>query len=391
MLNFEDVISNYHNHPSFNFSELPWHIDEKLLEDFGKNYGANRTYLSKARFSKSISIMGNIFDQLEQQANLNEEKLFLKELRERVLDFISDEFKYRKKISNRRPNSKAKNNLETDGYLFINLPETGIKKIQELGEPLVEKFRKNASEGRLTRSDLSDSGSPEIGEIAKLLDEMFDQLGIFKLISEYVGIEYNHTGLSLELSVAGSTWWKDTINSDNSPSTMYAHLDESVYLPKAIVYLSDVSEVNGPTSCYPKKYDELNVPIVADIIGRVIGQVGKSPDSPLHDYYQIPYHQTFGSEKFRKHFMKLPPKIRMNSHFGWDVLKGGKIDTEMAASEVLMLGAPGKTIVFDGAKLLHRGGLIEQNQRLVMQVIFYPKISFKRKLKEKVNSMRVKI
>jgi hypothetical protein len=45
----------------------------------------------------------------------------------------------------------------------------------------------------------------------------------------------------------------------------------------------------------------------------------------------------------------------------------------MVQKENMMLGVPGDFVVFDGAQLLHRGGLITQGERVVLQVVFYPK------------------
>jgi hypothetical protein len=38
-----------------------------------------------------------------------------------------------------------------------------------------------------------------------------------------------------------------------------------------------------------------------------------------------------------------------------------------------MLGNAGKFVVFDGSKLLHRGGLIEKGERIVLQVVISEK------------------
>jgi hypothetical protein len=35
-----------------------------------------------------------------------------------------------------------------------------------------------------------------------------------------------------------------------------------------------------------------------------------------------------------------------------------------------MVGAPGTFIVFDGARLLHRGGMVRSGERIALQVIF---------------------
>jgi len=68
--------------------------------------------------------------------------------------------------------------------------------------------------------------------------------------------------------------------------------------------------------------------------------------------------------------MALPTSLRFNSHFGWDVLPSSEVEARVASREVVMTGPPGTAIVFDGARLLHRGGLIDSGERIVLQVIF---------------------
>jgi hypothetical protein len=78
--------------------------------------------------------------------------------------------------------------------------------------------------------------------------------------------------------------------------------------------------------------------------------------------------------------MLLPETLRFNSHFGWDILSGSQLEDVIADSEEVMLGDSGKFVVFDGSRLLHRGGLIEEGERLVLQVIFWPRIPIGKKL-----------
>ena len=152
---------------------------------------------------------------------------------------------------------------------------------------------------------------------------------------------------------------------------MYAHLDEAYFAPKSIVYLSDVQETSGPTSCYPGIYKSIANNPLQDIVGRVVASI--SSRAELKDYYKSEYHQAFSSEKFRRHFMSIPESIRFNSHFGWDVLPNSELEASLVKGEEVMLGTLGDYIVFDGAHLLHRGGLITKGERVVMQVVFYPK------------------
>jgi hypothetical protein len=199
-------------------------------------------------------------------------------------------------------------------------------------------------------------------------------------VSTYIGRPTKVVGLSLELSVAQSSWWKNAIDGlPRAPETLYAHLDESISFPKAIVYLTDVTLANGPTGCYPRVYDLLGCGPLQEIIGRVVGNVGNDPSSPLHAYYAKAYHQSMASEGFRRHFMRLPRALRFNSHFGWDVMPGSALEGKIVAEERRMVGAAGTFIVFDGARLLHRGGLISEGRRVALQVVFSD-ITFNRRV-----------
>jgi hypothetical protein len=187
----------------------------------------------------------------------------------------------------------------------------------------------------------------------------------------YTGLKTSVTGVSLELSVPQAIWWRNSIPAlSRPPKTVYAHLDESVGSPKSIVYLSDVKDSNGPTSCYPRLYESLDLNPLQEMIGRIIGNVGSSPSSRLFDYYQKQYHQSMNSERFRKHFMKLPKSLRFNSHMGWDVIPDSGSERFFSTLENKIIGEAGSFIVFDGAKLFHRGGMVDDGERVALQVIF---------------------
>jgi hypothetical protein len=251
-------------------------------------------------------------------------------------------------------------------------PES-LQKIQAIMYPEIQRFRENARNGKFKRTDLSSNSGKIVNQINSIVTKEFTDQGIFDIVSEHVGIKYKIAGVSLELSAEGSTWWKNQQFYGESPKTMYAHLDESIYAPKAIVYLSDVMEYSGPTSAFIGIYEKFLNNTLQDIVGRVIGNIGNDKSSILSNYYDKQYHQSFVSENFRKHFMKLPPQLRFNSHLGWDVVPDTELESKMVQSEEVMLGTAGKFVVFDGSKLLHRGGLIEKGERIVLQVVLSEK------------------
>lgn len=103
-----------------------------------------------------------------------------------------------------------------------------------------------------------------------------------------------------------------------------------------------------------------------------------------------PYHQTIGSRNFRRLFMFLPPELRFNSHLGWDVIPESDLEQTMVGVEEKMLGGPGTYTVFDGGRLFHRGGLVEDGQRLALQVIFGPRPGLARKISRRLKGALVR-
>jgi hypothetical protein len=373
-------VKNYSNHPAFEVTRKPLSFQSDKLDKFNLVIGDPHVPISNSDIKESKELLKDIFQQLMGQELDKYERTFMEELYSQILSYLESEFKFRVKLKNRKfehPSSKA---LKDNAFFYSELSEFTRREILKLSEPQVKIFQERASAGLLKRTDLSINEGKIVRQISKLIDKDFRSQGIFKSVSDYVGIKYTYTGLTLELSVAGSTWWNNSIQGSTPPRTMYAHLDESIYAPKAIVYLTHVSSKNGPTSSYPGVYDSLHNNPLQDIIGRVVGGVGNNPKSILFQYYSKSYHQSMGSINFRKHFMLLPETLRFNSHFGWDILSGSQLEDVIADSEEVMLGDSGKFVVFDGSRLLHRGGLIEEGERLVLQVIFWPRIPIGKKL-----------
>lgn len=380
-----NIEGSYFKHPAFKFNQNPWVLKREAFLEFNQAYVAYKkisTTLSKP--SKKlyrtccINALGDIFSSLISQAGDFYEKNFLIALHEQSYRLLLEEFWWFDRV---RPNQfvnfnghlAIKNSIEMErnrnflGKLSLEC----LHEIRRLSSENVDKFRLNALSGNVKRSDLSINEGSVIRKIRDLLNKEFKSLGILDILGAYAGCRVKVTGLALELSVPQATWWRGTQGSlVRPPHTAYAHLDEGVAYPKAIVYLSDVGEMNGPTSCYPEIYEALNLNPLQEIIGRVIGNVGVDPASTLNKYYSSHYHQAMSSENFRRHYMLLPKEIRFNSHFGWDILPDSQAENLLVENEKKVIGSAGSFIVFDGARLLHRGGLIESGERLALQIIF---------------------
>jgi hypothetical protein len=388
---------NYLEHQAFSFGDSCYEVPVEKLATFNdtykalRDYGATLSTVSKATLRQDLlQALEGVFTSFKLQVADEYEAYFLHELKSSCLRLLDEEIVWYVKPLRSGFVDLAKKQarqdsirMQRDRYFFGCLPQKAVAELRNLAERELGQLRANAAAGRLKREDLSVNSGPTVRKICTLLNREFKDIGVLDALSAYTGRKIRVIGLALELSMPQATWWNNAITGlDIPPRTLYAHLDETISIPKSIVYLSDVSEKNGPTSCYPGAYEAMQLNPLQEIIGRIIGTVGKSANSRLKEYYAKSYHQSVNSEKFRRHFMRLPDYLRFNSHMGWDVLPGSELEAQLVAVESKMYGPAGTFIAFDGARLLHRGGLMQEGERVALQVIFSDTTFFDRAVRK---------
>ena len=373
---------SYKQHPAFRngvsndmgrLSDAVIAFDDTYKSLFGEN--------KKRDFSKLetelCKIASCIKDQVSSSATDSLEKIFINELNSEIQKTIKLDVELAKKLSkkirfkSKKQIDKIFNDLKQQKFFTGTISSSKVDEILSLGKNKLHEFRNNVKNGKVTREDLSFGAGYEACKITEILNGEFSNLGVIDALSRYLEYPVHVSGQAFELSVSKAQWWKNGLHGLNRPpNTLYAHLDESKANPKSIVYLSDVSENSGPTSCYPNIFEELCLNKFQEIVGRVLANIGNTPNSVLAKNYNKSYHQSMTSELFRKHFMRLPGSIRFNSHFGWDIMPDSRAERILESREKKILGPKGTFLVFDGASLLHRGGLVANGERIALQVIF---------------------
>lgn len=177
------------------------------------------------------------------------------------------------------------------------------------------------------------------------------------------------TGVAVELSAPGSSWWKSHSDEVGTSETDYIHIDEALEAPKAILYMSSVQPHNGPTEFFPGLIEHMKIPPLQLLIGRVVGNIGNGPSSIFRDTSEVPG-QITSSPLFKRFFWTLPESLRFNSHFGWDIPSGHPVVQEVNRRRVVLTGESGTLSLFDGSRVAHRGGLIQSGERIVLQIVF---------------------
>ncbi|MDA9834011.1 hypothetical protein N9C46_05660, partial [Flavobacteriaceae bacterium] len=236
------------------------------------------------------------------------------------------------------------------------------------------KITKNLKKGNIRREDLTVDSGLVVNLVVILLNIDFKISRIFSKLKKMTGENMSVVGCALELSTHKSKWWLLS-DKENTPKTTYLHLDEGIGNPKAIIYLTSVNQKNGPFSVIKNQDDIFKINYIQSLIGRAIGQVGRE-NSKIKDLFDHKYHQTFGCKYFKDLFELLPSIVKFNSHFGFDVIPNSSLEEKLIQNEIVFTGKPGKTIVFDGSSVLHRGGLMIEGERLALQIVLGKKEQF---------------
>lgn len=377
---------NYESNPAFPSPITRFRFRKKAVDQFNScfnSYELNNVH----SWNLFESLIVEAFE-LDQTWEVSEaESAFLFELAKASSDVLRDQrdhYLNQKRLATRRAEgyeyteSQIKiEKLETHQFYIEKLSSNVVSELIRTAEIEVSKLVANANAGKMRRSELSVNEGPAVRKLMKILNKAFRQNGTLEAVSRYAGQDMRVGGLAIELSDSRSDWWKHALEAHSAPKTMYAHVDEAVGVPKSIVYLSNVTNLNGPTSCYPGALELLDLEPFEELIGRALPKITENRSSLLPYLTDMKYHQPQSSKIFRKLFIQLPSYCRFYSHFGWDVVPESQLENELSSLEVVMTGNAGTHVVFDGGRLLHRGGLIESGERIALQILFRSVVQLK--------------
>jgi FkbM family methyltransferase len=374
------IVLPYDSHPAFQFGAPVTKVDRAQVEAFGAAYDAlaRSTTVSPAERVRleadARQALDRAFDDIARLEADPGYTAFVQELRAKCQTLLAADLAHFASQNDKlRWTGRVElvEALRTRAFYTGRLSAPALLALTALVRLPAARLRQRAAEGKVSRSDLSVNKGALTAAICEVLNVEFGRQGVNDVVSTYARKPMSVGGVALELSVPGATWWRNKYDLERAPSTVYVHTDESIDIPKSIVYLTDVDATTGPMAVYPHSEALLRLNPLQKLVGRVVGQVGASPKSSLFGTYKrAEPHQALSSELFRRHFSMLPVEIRYNSHFGWDVLPDSPLEAALAADQEPVTGPAGTFAVFDGGRLMHRGGLVEHGDRLALQVLF---------------------
>ena len=255
------------------------------------------------------------------------------------------------------PSSELYESFDEHGCAGFKFDQDDLSKLKKACSSEVAELKKQPD--RLTSPTKHDSydrikilGKEHLA--FQLVDKLFTRYGVFDTVTKY---NRNNTNLqlhtvALHIARPNDTHHYQTLSDvPGNPKTISFHMDPKFNVMKAILYLNDVDDDNGPFTTIPGSnrwfYPEFE---------RVIG-CGNS----VGNYLSSPDHRTA---------MSIFPETMTKNVIVGKYLKDGSDASNLLLSKLHKYTSDqADCILFDPAQTIHRGGLCNKGERVNLQII----------------------
>ena len=204
-----------------------------------------------------------------------------------------------------------------------------------------------------------------------MIRRAMEKSGAMDLVSAYLGKPVEFYYAAMDHAHPGQVWYQDCYDDTRlgTTKTVYMHTDADSDIVKAMMYLRDVGEKDGPFCFLPGSHKWKRSPLAMAVqkgFDEASGRVfAGRPDNG--DYYR----PRFRHVESRQDMLSLPLALRGSTHFGDDILDGSDLSESLLAAEKRFIAPAGTIVIFDGSRGIHRGGLVQPGgQRWAVQMAF---------------------
>ncbi len=247
--------------------------------------------------------------------------------------------------------------LGSDGVCVAQIDAQQLAHISTAAQPLYDGLRKargNRTEGG---RDFDESRSYALrtahAELFAAVEATLTRSGILDGVSAYIGRPASLIDVNPQINDQSDDFWRRIFPDQPAAErpVAYMHRDATGGDIKAILYMSDVTPENGPFS-YAIGSQKVHSGRVGDWIEQTNDQSSYSGTGLLN----------------RGRFAALPAILRRKCAFGNDVLPGTEISQRLLGAEWTITAPRGSMVLFD-TKGFHRGGMVNQGERLVLTCV----------------------
>ncbi len=239
-----------------------------------------------------------------------------------------------------------------DGIVAVVVPDAELGKIRALCEiPLVRLMeRRNRTVQQSFDNNQQWVDHQQYGSVYDALTEVFCKFGILDAASTLLGRPVKITHLLMQVNDERDEFFKNTFGDIGLPDSPcnYMHLDASYDMVKAAMYLTDVTEENGPFS-YCIGSHKLRDSWFTGLVRRAVDRSGLASYQPAA----------------RELFLALPSFLRYKGPFGSELLAGTPDCNALLECEYRFVSRDGNVGLFDNLGI-HRGALVKCGVRHVL-------------------------
>jgi ectoine hydroxylase-related dioxygenase (phytanoyl-CoA dioxygenase family) len=243
------------------------------------------------------------------------------------------------------------------GIHVLTMPSPRFDTLQQAAEPAFDALaaRRGKSNGKRefeeSRGPTSRTDQPDL---YKTVETLLVEAGVMGIASAYLGRKAGLIDLNPQINDVSDTFWRDIFpdaDLGSLPPTAYCHRDSSGGDLKAIIYMNDVSDENGPFS-YVVGSNRMKVRRLDDLICEANDSNGLGGTG----------------QQARARFAALPAKLRQKGSFGNDLDDSTAFARDIVGGLWSVTAPQGSIVLFD-TKGIHRGGMVERGERRVITCI----------------------
>ena len=204
----------------------------------------------------------------------------------------------------------------------------------------------------------------------KLIENFIRKNEIVEIISEYKQMNMCVYYAAWDYAHNRQKWFRNNHEYNYLNPTNYYHFDSNEDISKMLIYLTDVTENDGPFR-FVKGSNKMPRLIFLTLIHYAIDSI----ISPKYGKKENLYGR--GLFLYRKDLlMKFPISFMGTTHFGDDIIEDSSLSKYLLDNTVTFKKKRGTAILFDGFRGIHAGGNATKGERLAVQVAFMRKKSF---------------
>lgn len=247
--------------------------------------------------------------------------------------------------------------MDRQGCLVVTMPQDQRVRLEAVAADQFAALaaRRGQSDGKRQFEDSRGQASRlEQGPLFDQIESILRESGVMAAADAYLGRPARLVDVNPQINDVTDSFWREIFpdaNLGELPATAYCHRDASGGDLKAIIYLTDVGDRNGPFS-YVLGSNRVRISRIDDLICEANDSNGLGGTDPVA----------------RRRFAALPKKLRQKGAFGNDLTPASPLSGDIKAG-LWSIQAPGGSIVLFDTKGIHRGGMVVEGERRVITCV----------------------